>query len=147
MKFYYNGRKLVKVPEDWSEEMRAAQIELLTAQDFRPVVNMEDEVANDIPFALRKPVFRLNEAGTAYTVTIRERYLPVHLSQEKLVAHEAIASKLPALMCALQADAELQAWWGNNMNYVRESAVAKKAMAAFGLSQEAMEKIALECMK
>lgn len=147
MKFYYNGRKLAKVPEEWSEEMKAAQIALLTAQGFKPVANMEEEVTNDIPFALRKSIYTLKDDGSTYYMAVQERCLPVRLSQEKLVAHEAIAEKLPTLMGALQSDAELQSWWCNSMNYVRESSVAQRAMAAFGLTQEEMEKIALECME
>ncbi|MGN0843668.1 MAG: hypothetical protein ACI4QT_00435 [Kiritimatiellia bacterium] len=125
--------------------MRTAQTALLTAQGFKPVSNMTDEVKNDIPFAIRKPVFRLSEDGESFTMNVQERCLSVRLSQEKLVAHEAIAGKLPTLMSALQADAELQAWWCNSMNYVRHSSVAQKAMEAFGLTQEEMERIALEC--
>lgn len=146
MKFYYNGRKLAKVPSEWSEEMQNAQISLLTEQGFKPVENMEEEVTNDIPFAIRKPIFTITDDHSAYYMAVHERCLPVRLSQEKLVAHEAIAAKLPTLMSALHADAELQSWWCNSMNYVRDSSVAQKAMEAFGLTQEEMEKIALECM-
>jgi hypothetical protein len=146
MKFFYNGKKLAHVPEEWSEEMQAAQIAMLQSQGFKPVSNMTEEVFNDIPFALRKPVFKLSEDKESYTMTVNERLLPVRLSQEKLVANEFIASKLETLMGALQADKELQEWWCNSMNYVRGSSVAQKAMIAFGLSQEEMEKIALECI-
>ena len=145
MKFFYNGKKLAHVPEEWNETMQSAQIAMLQSQGFKPVSNMTEEVFNDIPFALRKPVFKLSEDKESYTMTVNERLLPVRLSQEKLVANEFIASKLETLMGALQADKELQEWWCNSMNYVRGSSVAQKAMVAFGLSQEEMEKIALEC--
>lgn len=147
MKFYYNGKKLVKVPCEWTEEMQSAQIALLVSQGFKPVTNMTEEVTNDIPFALRKPVFTISDDGESYTMNVQERLLPVRLSQEKLVANESIAEKLPTLMGALQADDELRNWWCNSMNYVRHSSVAHKAMVAFGLTQDQIEKIALECME
>ena len=147
MKFYYNGKKLVKVPGEWTEEMQNAQIALLVSQGFKPVTNMTEEVTNDIPFALRKPVFTISYDGESYTMNVQERLLPVRLSQEKLVANEVIAEKLPTLMGALQADEELRNWWCTSMEYLRYSPVAHKAMAAFGMTQEEMEKIALECME
>ena len=145
MKFYYNGKKLVKVPGEWTDEMQSAQIALLVSQGFKPVSDMTEEVTNDIPFAFRKPVFTLSDDKESYTMTVNERPLPVRLSQEKLVANEFIASKLETLMGALQADTELQEWWCNSMNYIRGSSVAQKAMIAFGLSQDEMEKIASNC--
>ena len=146
MKFFYNGKKLVHVPTEWNETMQSAQIAMLQSQGFKPVSNMTEEVFNDIPFALRKPIFKLSEDKESYTMTVNERILPVHLSQEKLVANEVISSKLETLMSALQADKELQEWWCSSMNYVRGSLVAQKAMSAFGMTQEEMEKIALDCI-
>ena len=145
MQFYYNNQTLVKIPDDWTETVKSAQKQLLESQGFKPVSNMTEDVKNDFPFAIRVPTFSLNEDGTSYTMLVKEQYLPVHLSQEKLLRQEAIASKLDELMEALTADDDLKDWWCNSMNYVRHSGVAKKAAAAFGLTEEQMEQIVKAC--
>ena len=95
MKFFYNGKKLAHVPEEWNETMQSAQIAMLKSQGFKPVSNMTEEVFNDIPFALRKPIFKLSEDKESYTMIVNERLLPVRLSQEKLVANLLLQNLKP----------------------------------------------------
>ena len=47
MKFFYNGKKLAHVPEEWNETMQSAQIAMLQSQGFRNGRPKENEQSRE----------------------------------------------------------------------------------------------------
>lgn len=143
--FYKNGAKeAVAIPDDWSEAAKALQLKLLQENGFKPVTGMPTE-KSVLPFDLVRVVFEPSDDGESFQAKAEHRYLKVSVSQKKLLAHPALAERVPQLMEKLQGDPELVNWWVNSMTYVRGSAVARKAMQAFGLTQDELEGIVLRC--
>lgn len=152
MEMYYKpgarGGSRVCIPDGSAPEVVAAQREIAAAQGLLPV-----RAAGERPAGGRFGIYNerfapvTDESGT--TVAYAQRWefhaFPVRLSQEKLLAHPAIAPRLAELAPSVAGDAELAAWWSGNLTYVRGSAMALKAMAVLGISQDELERVVLEC--
>lgn len=143
--YFYNASsgKVAKIPASWDEAVRAAQEELLLSQGYGPVRDYEPPRSR-MPFATVEEVFSANGDGT-YTQTLSETPLPVKLSQEKLLRHPAIQTRLDDLMGSLAGDAELSYWWTSDLRYLRGSPMAQRAMQVFGMTQDQIEQIVLAC--
>lgn len=139
------SKTVSKVPGTWAEDIRAAQINLLTGQGFLPVPDYKP-LRTQMPFARVYERFWISDDEKSAVQEIVEEPRPVRLSREKLVAHPAIQSALRTMADALTSDAELASWWTGEAVYLRGSPVAERAMSVFVMTQEQMEKIVLECM-
>lgn len=137
-------QQVAVIPAVWDETVRAKQRELLIAQGYLQVDNYRVP-RSQMPFAFVSEHFEVVDGAVEQTIVETPR--KVRLSQDKLLRHPAIRARLDHLMGLLSGDSDLANWWANDMCYLRGSPVAKKAMAAFDLSQDEMEKIVRECLK
>lgn len=153
MELYYkpNGRggARVCIPDGSVPEVVAAQREIAASQGLLPVRVAEGGRPSSDRFGYYAERFVpvTDEAGGTVGYAQRFDYhaVPVRLSQEKLLAHPMIAPRLAGLAPAVAGDAELASWWSGNLTYVRGSAMALKAMAVLGVSQDELERVVLEC--
>lgn len=145
-KYFWHPERnnLLTISGAWPDEARKAQETLLRANGFLFVANYKPP-KSQMPFARVTEKFTANDDGTA-TQEIVEEPRAIKLSQEKLLRHPDIAVHLQGLITAISTDTDLSDWWANDMRYLRGSTVAKKAMAAFDMSQDEMEKIVRECL-
>lgn len=137
-------QKVAVIPAAWDETFRLKQREILMKQGYLPVDNYRVP-RSQMPFAFVSDHFEIVDGTVVQTICETPR--KVRLSQDKLLRHPAVRSRIEHLMASLSSDEELIDWWANDMCYLRGSPVAKKAMAAFDLSQDEMEKIVRECLK
>lgn len=135
--------EVTHISPSWPESARTAQAALLTAHGYLRVIDYQ-HLKTQMPFARVSESFRACGDDTAEQI-ITETPRPIKLNRDKILRHPVIVRNLQVLMDSLTADQELATWWSTDMRYLRGSPVAKKAMAAFDLTQEQMEKIVLEC--
>ena len=154
MELYYKPNKRggarVTITDDMPDAVKTAQRAIAAQQGMLPVSNVAPR-PQATPFGVyaEKLLPVTDEYGgiTGYSQSWVFAPVRVHLSQAKLISDEAIAPLLETLAPALSQDPELVAWWANDMTYVRGSAMAQKAMTAFGMTQEQLEAVALRCRR
>ena len=143
--FYNASNETIRcVPGSWPDAMRASQIKFLTACGYAEIVDY-DPPKSQMPIAMVRDRIERVEDG-AYHQIVDVTPLPVKLSQEKLLAHPAIAPRITELMESIGSDAQLTDWWCNDLRYLRGSDMAQRAMALFGMDQNQIEQVVKECM-
>ena len=143
--YYYHPtlNRLVTIPGTWPSNVREAQVALLCSQGYGEVINFVPP-RSQMPFAVVESSYVPNGDGS-FSQQLTSRSLPIRLSQDKLLRHPAIQSRLGDLMDSLAGDPDLASWWLSDTRYLRGSEMASRAMEVFGLSQQEMEQIVLAC--
>lgn len=152
MELYYKPNKRggarVSITDAMPESVKEAQRSVAAAQGLLPVSNLSERPA-PTPFGVYReklsPVTDQYGGVVGYSQSWEFRPNRIRLSQVKLVADKAIAPLVETLAPLITQDPDLSAWWANDMTYVRGSAMAQKAMATLGMTQEQVEEIALRC--
>ena len=144
--YFYNPqtKTLSKVSGVWPEDVRRTQTDMLIGSGFGEVIGYEPP-KSQMPFAIVSERFEDNGNGT-YRQVLDETPLPVKLSQDKLLGHPAVQHRLNELMAGIANDPLLSDWWNNDLRYLRGSPMAERAMRIFGMTQEQIEKIVMECI-
>ena len=127
---------------------REAQEDVAAASGFVPVEDAAPRPA-DSAFAVHVPTYSAaTNGGGAVIGLVRDwRAVPIQirLDRGRLLDWAAGSGAWSNLAGAVRADAALRAWWTDDLTYVRGSANALRAAAAFGLDEAAIEAIVLEC--
>lgn len=141
--------QISEISETWDESIKAFQIKALTEAGYLPCEEV-GEVSQHSMFGGDVVKFEeiTNENGNIVSFKLKHEFAPrtLKLSQKKLIEHPALKEKIPFLMQIIDQDEILKDWWINNLKYIRGSAVAKKAIEAFGFTETELEAIVVQCI-
>ena len=113
-----------------TQEVEAAQIAILVAQGYKPVV--EAERPEDTPYVVWSADYEDGESTVAESFWSSPLVIP--LDRTKLLAAVQNAGLLPDAIAVFSQNEDAQAWWADNMTYVEGSPMAEAFRQAFGLT-------------
>lgn len=121
---------LVQTVVPGTPEVEAAQVAILVAQDYKPVIEVERPA--DTPYVTWSAAYEDGDESVTESYWSSARVIP--LDRTKLLAAVQAAGMLDQAVALFADNADAQKWWADSMHYVEGSPMAVAFQEAFDLT-------------